>query len=398
MYLQAVIEMARKLIAGVNDLATINPVLASEWHPTENGELQPFMVAANDHREVYWLGKCGHTWLARINNRNSHGRRCPYCANQKVLSGFNDLESLYPDLAKQWDYDVNTKLPNEVIAGGNTKYFWRCDKGHSWSTSITKRKRGDGCPYCGNKKLLAGFNDLATTYPTLAEEWDFDLNDKSPQSVMAGSNDFAYWKCKFGHTWRAMINARKQGAGCPYCAGQRVWPGFNDLQTKDPSLAAEWDYDKNKKNPAEVTVSSSLPFFWKCKFGHSWSATITNRHQGRGCPECDEKNKTSLPEQAIYYYVCRQYPNSANRYRDLFNNGMELDIFIPSLQTGIEYDGPYHNTDEALERDANKYSICRANGIRLIRVSLRDDCPRVPPICDHFIHSDYDYTIACSHY
>lgn len=28
-----------KLIPGVNDLATVNPELAKEWHPTKNGNL-----------------------------------------------------------------------------------------------------------------------------------------------------------------------------------------------------------------------------------------------------------------------------------------------------------------------------------------------------------------------
>ena len=77
---------------------------------------------------------------------------------------------------------------------------------------------------------------------------------------MAGSNDYAHWKWKLGHTWRAMINARKQGENCPYCAGQKVWPGFNDLKTKDPALAAEWDYEKNEQSTSEVTVRTTHPY------------------------------------------------------------------------------------------------------------------------------------------
>lgn len=375
---------------GVNDLATVNPKLASEWHPTENGDKKPSMFGANSHEKVIWLGECGHTFPARIRDRNARNHGCPFCSNQKLLQGFNDLETKYPDLAEQWDYDQNEKRPNEVIAGGTQKYHWRCQLGHSWPSTIPDRKKGNGCPYCGHKKLLVGLNDLATTHPDLAKEWDYDLNEKSPQDYMAGSNDYANWKCEYGHTWNAMINSRKQGNGCPYCAGQKVWPGINDLASKDPELAAEWDYEKNELLPSEVTVSSSLEFFWKCKFGHSWPATITNRHQGRGCPECDENNKTSLPEQAILFYISRNYPNSVNRYKELFSNGMELDIYIPSLKKGIEYDGPYHKTDEAVERDANKYKICRENGIQLIRVSIRDNEPEIPT-CDVFIHSDYNY-------
>ena len=198
------------------------------------------------------------------------------------------------------------------------------------------------------------------------------------------------WKCKHGHTWLAKINSRKRGTGCPYCAGQKVWPGFNDLATNDPVLASEWDYEKNDTLPSEVTTCSSKEFFWKCKFGHSYLATITNRHQGRGCPECDKYNKTSLPEQTLLFYISRNYPNSINRYKDIFSNGMELDIYIPTLKTGVEYDGIYHNTDDAVDRDAKKYEICKAKGIRLIRISIRNNMPETPT-CDAFIHCDYNY-------
>lgn len=382
--------MSKKATPGIDDLATVNHKLALEWHPTENGDLKPSMFTEGSHKKVWWLGECGHSWPAFIRDRALRNQGCPYCSNQKLLPGFNDLKARYPGLAEQWDYENNDKRPEEVIAGGNKKYSWRCDLGHSWPAKIPDRVRGDGCPYCGNKKLLVGFNDLASRYPKLAKEWDYDLNEKHPEDYIAGSNDYAHWKCKYGHTWRAQINSRKQGKGCPYCANQKVWPGFNDLESQDPELAAEWDYDKNKKKPSEVTACSSLSFHWKCKFGHSFPATITNRHQGRGCPECDKINKTSLPEQTIFYYVCRTYPNSVNRYKDMFDNGMELDVYIPSLKTGIEYDGPYHRSAEALRRDSEKYSICRSNDIRLIRVSIGDNDPDTP-ICDIFVHSGYDY-------
>ena len=77
--------MANRLVPRANNLETVNPTLALEWHPTKNGELTPAMVSVNSHRIVYWLGKCKHTWPASIKNRNAQGRGCPYCSNQEVL-------------------------------------------------------------------------------------------------------------------------------------------------------------------------------------------------------------------------------------------------------------------------------------------------------------------------
>ena len=141
---------------GINDLATVDPELASEWHPTENGNLKPSMFAVNSHVKVQWLGKCGHSFPGIIKNRHVQKTGCPYCSNQKLLQGFNDLKTRFPKLAEEWDYNKNERQPNEVIAGGNTSYNWLCQLGHSWSSSIADRKRGDGCPYCSNKRLLIG--------------------------------------------------------------------------------------------------------------------------------------------------------------------------------------------------------------------------------------------------
>ena len=181
--------MSKKATPGIDDLTTVNHKLALEWHPTENGDLKPSMFTEGSHKKVWWLGECGHSWPAPIRDRALKHYGCPYCSNQIVLPGFNDLKTRHPELAEQWDYENNDKLPEDVIAGGNKKYSWRCDLGHTWSATIPTRIRSDGCPYCGNKKLLVGFNDMASTHPKLAQEWDYKKNGSlTPTEVTTGSN------------------------------------------------------------------------------------------------------------------------------------------------------------------------------------------------------------------
>jgi hypothetical protein len=90
-----------KLIKGVNDLATVNPELAKHWHPTKNGNLTPSDVSYGSNVKVWWIGYCGHEWEATIKDRSA-GNDCPYCAGKKVLIGFNDLGTKYPEIAKEW--------------------------------------------------------------------------------------------------------------------------------------------------------------------------------------------------------------------------------------------------------------------------------------------------------
>ena len=84
-------------------------------------------------------------------------------------------------------------------------------------------QRGDGCPYCANRKVLPGFNDLATAAPLVAKQWHESLNGAlTPEMVTAGSHKKAWWRCSYGHVWKAAIYSRAgvQQCGCPVCAGK----------------------------------------------------------------------------------------------------------------------------------------------------------------------------------
>lgn len=136
-------------------------------------------------------------------------------------------------------------------------------------------------------------------------------------------------------------------------------------------LVSEWDYNTNSALgifPDKIGSQSNTYAFWKCKFGHKWKARINNRYHGRGCPECRKQLKTSFPEQAVFFYIKKKFPDAINSFRDLFSNGMEIDVYIPSIRTGIEYDGIAWHKDDTLEKEERKYEICKQNGITLIRL------------------------------
>ena len=218
------IDSRQPIRPGVNDLATKRPDLAAQWHPTKNGLLTPTDVMAGSDRKVWWRCDKGHEWETTIARRSS-GSRCPYCSNKAVLPGFNDLATTHPDLARQWHPTKNGGLrPEDVVYGSAARVWWRCDKGHEWETTIARRSSGSQCPYCGNSKVLPGFNDLATTNPELAEQWHPTKNgDLKPNEVTAGGGKMVWWrhwceKTASWHEWRASVNGRAKGDGCPECS------------------------------------------------------------------------------------------------------------------------------------------------------------------------------------
>lgn len=189
------------------------------------------------------------------------------------------------------DFAVGFVAPNDVGAGSNRKFWWKCPKGedHAWKTSVIKRLKGDGCPICSNRKVVKS-NSLKVLNPNLAKEWHPSKNGEStPDNVSSGSNRKVWWKCPKGddHEWEASVSAREKGSGCPVCINQKVVKS-NCLATLFPKLAKEWHPTKNKDlTPLDVTPGSGLKVWWKGRCGHVWKGSVRNRaKQGKGCMRC----------------------------------------------------------------------------------------------------------------
>ena len=215
---------SRQVSAGFNDLAARFPHLAQEWHPEKNGRLTPRDVVPGSRRKVWWQCAKGHVWQAAISSRAVDGAGCPVCAGKQVAAGENDLATLFPHLAQQWDRARNGAMTPETVSPySNRKAWWVCALGHRWQAAVSARAGGSDCPYCAGRKVLAGFNDLATKDPTVAAEWDPTLNGGlTPQMVTAGSHKKVWWRCSENHVWKAVVYARTgaKHCGCPVCAGK----------------------------------------------------------------------------------------------------------------------------------------------------------------------------------
>ncbi len=208
-----------------NSIAAKFPLIVKEWNYQKNGKINPAAVAAMSNVKFWWKCRvCGYEWQAAANKRCGAGRGCPFCAGKVVVAGKNDLETLYPEIAAEWDYEKNAPLlPAQVTPHSNKKVWWKCKEfGHIWQTSVNDRVNDSTkCPFCRNKKVLKGFNDLATTNPRLAEEWS-EKNEIKPTEVTAGSEKKVWWKCRAcGHEWQAVIYSRKNN-GCPICGKKKI--------------------------------------------------------------------------------------------------------------------------------------------------------------------------------
>lgn len=207
----------------------------------------------------------------------------------KLQSGTNDLETLFPEIAAEWDYEGNKGLkdgngedistPNKVLVNSNHKVSWQCKNGHpSWQSIIYNRtKGGHGCPYCAKVLALEGETDLQTTHPNIAAEWDYEENGSlTPTNVLAGSSRKVGWKCINGHKWKAIINSRTKmnGNGCPRC-GKLLPKEDETLQALYPLLAEQWHSNKNGNlTPNDVSCGSQKQVWWILPYNDP----ITGKH------------------------------------------------------------------------------------------------------------------------
>ena len=357
-----------------------NPKLSKEWHPSKNEGLSPNALTTGSNKKIWWICDKGHEFEQVVHKRTS-GRNCPYCANKKVLIGYNDLKTLFPKLEVEFDDEINDFHSHEVVIGSAKKAAWNCSRcGYKWITEIRHRtQRNTGCPKCAalsrakKRQQTIVANNGALINPLLVQEWDFEKNAPlTPHEVTAGSNRSVYWICsKCEYKWRAKISNRAiLGRSCPCCSNKVVVKEKNDLATTHPELAKEWHPTKNGLlTPCDVSHGKGKKVWWQCRFGHEYQATILHRSYGTNCPICNTGRQTSFAEQAIFFYVKKIFPDAINRYTDIFDNRMELDIFIPSIKVAIEYDGVFwHRKEISLKREKIKYKTCQNESIKLIRI------------------------------
>jgi len=134
-----------------NCLATLNPELAKEWHPTKNGNLTPYDVTCGTNKTIWWKCKKGHEWEADISSRAKNG--CPYCSHSLPSEDYN-LLIINPNLCEEWNYSKNNKLPEEYCPSSHDYAWWKCKEcNHEWRAIIGNRHRIEsGCPSCAESK------------------------------------------------------------------------------------------------------------------------------------------------------------------------------------------------------------------------------------------------------
>lgn len=321
--------MPKKSTSAMN-LGVSFPDIASEWHETLNDGLRPTDVLPGSEKKIWWTCKIGHEWQAVPRSRTALGTGCPFCSYRRLLRGFNDLQTRFPEIAKSWDSERNGCSADSVLASGEAKRWWICEKdsAHRYQSTMAARRRGSTCAICAGKSVVAGINDLATTCPEFSRDWHPTKNGGfKPTDLTAQSGKAVWWQCSVNrlHAWKSSPNQRKASPNCPYCVNKKVLAGENDLESTHPKIAVEWHPQKNGAlSPSDVVAGSGKFVWWQCRLGHEWRQKIEIRTRGHGCPYC-----SNLKAWPGFNDVATLNPALAARWHTTLNLPVNLDSVLP---------------------------------------------------------------------
>lgn len=346
---------AKTKVTSSYNLEVLFPDIAAELSSLST--LPSYSIAPNSREEVEWAcSTCHQTWTMKVVYRTRDGFGCTVCSGRKIVAGINDLATLFPALAEEFDRELNSPVTPEEVNFGSHKVYWWTSKecGHTWPSDVkgrTHKTRGTGCKVCTGFHIVPGVNDLASQRPELMREWDFDKNTLDPQAIGvngAGSKmklPRAWWLCtRHGHSWDAPIAHRSSGSGCPTCANKRVLVGFNDLLSQSPHVLPLWDFEKNERSISELVYSSKRKIFLKCDESHEWTTSAKKTiNPYYGCRTCNG----SAAEKEIEEFLQELGEQHSRNDRSILKSGRELDFVIPRVSLAIEYNGMYWHSEEA---------------------------------------------------
>ncbi|MFF1540684.1 zinc-ribbon domain-containing protein [Microbacterium sp. NPDC058269] len=208
----------RSVPAGTS-MRDTHPQLADELDADLNGGITADNIHAAATPYVWWCCSRQHRWRTSPKLRSMGRGGCQICSNRRVVAGDNDMSTTHPELAKEWHPTRNgTLAPEKVVAGTAKRIWWRCaDHGHEWLASGNVRIRGHRCPACMRVRV-PGVNDLASTHPRVATDWDHSANGSTtPADVQATSQKPRWWRCAQGHQSHEGPRTRIARGGCRDC-------------------------------------------------------------------------------------------------------------------------------------------------------------------------------------
>lgn len=287
------------------------------------------------------------------------GNGCPKCANIKRGDTFRDTLEGFITKAKSIHKDKYDYSKVEYV-NAMTKVCIICPThGEFWMTPMA-HLLGQGCPKCSGRGLSR--EEVIERFKSVhMDKYDyskFEFTKMHDKSCIICKEHGEFWQTPAKHLL---------GQGCPKCSvgkrsKERMMTTSEFIEKSNRVHHNLYNYDKTEYKGTYEPLTITCPI-------HGDFKQKANYHlNGHGCPICG--NNMSLAENEISEYIISLGMASESKIRGILSNNKEIDIYIPQLNIGIEYDGLKWHSEEFKDKNyhLNKTLECNDKGIRLVHI------------------------------
>lgn len=294
------------------------------------------------------------------------GQGCPKCAcKNRSEKRSNNTEEFIKRAREvhgnKYDYSKVEYLNN------HTKVCIICSEhGEFWQMPCDHINNKRGCPKCGKEKM-------ATKLSLTQDEF-------IKQSIKIHGNKYNYSKVEYknnrtkvciicpkhGEFW-TRPEVHLKGCECPKCFREKQ--SERQTKTTENFIKQAKEIHGDKYNYSKVRYKNILtPITIICSTHGEFKQVPSYHLCGNGCPKCGVN--LSIAENEIYEYCKTLYPSTEQSNRSIIKP-YELDVYIPEINTAIEYNGLLWHSDK-YKSDKNyhlkKLNACKENGIKLLQI------------------------------
>ena len=275
----------------------------------------------------------------------------------------------------------------------NIKWFNHIKQGHG------------GCNFCLNDFRNSLYRSDISSVLQRMSEIHKGIYDYSKVGEIVNLHHKISIICKKHGVFEQSANSHLQGHGCKLCAHEII-SDINRMTTSEYVVLAksvhgdEYDYSTlnytGNKNPVKIV----------CKIHGEFIQYPSNHLKGHGCKSCANMELSSKAEKHLIEFIVSKGIEVIPNHRPTWLKGKELDLYIPSLNLAIEYNGiAYHHTNDDDDSDFlkctkksssyhhNKFIVCKKNNVNLIHIFEFESIDSWKCILDAYLDNTKDYTI-----